>query len=238
MNKLLVCLSRQIDLERGHPASGKITMRHLISRIMRRVFPPRETIEGYDTPGLVDVTFRKTIAYVPQNDWPEMDGASSVLDFGGGCGQHYKLAQRQSPNIRWAVVETPAMAERASVLETDRLRFFTDIAQAQQWLGKIDVMHSNSVLQYTPDPEQKLKELCGLRASRMIWERLTLSDANLEREVQSSLLGDNGPGALPGLKEKIVKYARTKIPEATFIRAHEDYVLTDRGADWFRFLLK
>jgi hypothetical protein len=213
-------------------------MRDLISRITRRIFPPTETLEGYGAPELVEVIFQKTKAYEPRDDWPEMEGVSSVLDFGGGCGQHYKRAHRQSPNVRWAVVEAPAMAARASVLATDRLRFFTEISEAQQWLDAIDLMYSNSVLQYTPDPEETLRQLCGLRAKRMIWERLSLSDANIEREVQSSLLGDNGPGSLPGLKEKIVKYIRTKIPERTFLDAHHEYVLTERGRDWFRFVLK
>jgi hypothetical protein len=100
-------------------------------------------------------------------------------------------------------------------------------------------MHSNSALQCTPDPEDTLKRLWGLRAKRMIWERTTLSKAHTEREVQSSLLGDNGSGSLPGPKEKIAKYTRTKIPEQTFLRAHErSYVLTERGVDWFRFALR
>lgn len=217
---------------------GAAAMRRLISTITRRIFPPTEALEGYDEPDLVDVIFHKTRAYDPHDDWPEMEGVSSVLDFGGGCGLHYKLARRQSPDIRWAVVETAAMLERASELATDELQFFTEIADEQRWLGTIDVMYSNSVLQYTPDPEDTLKRLCGLRANRMIWERLALSKAHTEREVQSSMLGDNGPGSLPGLKEKIVKYTRTKIPEQTFLRAHENYLLTKRGIDWFRFSLR
>lgn len=213
-------------------------MRSFVSAIHRRIFPPTETLEGYAEPELVEVIFQKTKAYDPRGDWPEMEGVSSVLDFGGGCGLHYKLARLQSQDIRWAVVETPAMLERASELATDKLQFFTDISEAQRWLGAIDVMHSNSVLQYTPDPEDILKRLCGLRAKRMIWERLSLSKEHIEREVQSSLLGDNGPGSLPGLKEKTVRYTRTKIPEQTFLRAHEGYVLTERGENWFRFSLE
>jgi hypothetical protein len=216
----------------------KGVMRSFVSAIHRRIFPPTETLEGYAEPELVEVIFQKTKAYDPRGDWPEMQGVSSVLDFGGGCGLHYKLARRQSQDIRWAVVETPAMLERASEFATDKLQFFTDISEAHRWLGAIDVMHSNSVLQYTPDPEDTLKRLCGLRARRMIWERLSLSQQGTEREVQSSLLGDNGPGSLPGLKEKLVRYTRTKIPEQTFLKAHEGYVLTKRGEDWFRFSLE
>jgi hypothetical protein len=216
----------------------KNRMRGFFSAISRRLFPPTETLEGYAEPELLEVIFQKTRAYDPKGDWPEMAGVSSVLDFGGGCGLHFKLARRSSPDIRWAVVETPAMIQRASELATDRLRFFTDISEAQSWLGPIDVMYSNSALQYTPEPEDTLKRLCHLRARRMTWLRIALSTANIERQFQFSLLGDNGPGSLVGLREKTVKYALIRIPEQAFLDAHEDYVLTERGADWFRFSLK
>jgi hypothetical protein len=212
-------------------------MRTFFSAISRRLFPPTEVLEGYAEPELLEVIFQKTKVYDPKGDWPEMVGVSSALDFGGGCGLHYKLARRQSPDIHWAVVETPAMLERAKELATDKLRFFADISEAQKWLGAIDVMHSNGALQYTLEPEDILNRLCGLRTKRMIWERIALSKANIERELQSSLLGDNGPGSLAGLREKIVRFTRTKIPEQTFLDAHSGYVLTERGADWFRFSL-
>src|SRR5436190_4381167 len=102
-------------------------MRRLLS-LVRRFVPPAETLEGYEQPELVEIVFQKTKAYHPQNDWSEIAGASAVLDFGGGCGVHYK--QARLPEVRWAVVETPAMAERARELATDRLRFFTSISEA------------------------------------------------------------------------------------------------------------
>jgi hypothetical protein len=213
-------------------------MRQLLAILSRRLIPPTETLNGYDEPELVDVIFRKTKAYDPDGPWPEMAGTSSVLDFGGGCGLHYKLARRQSPDIKWAVVETPAMIQRAAELATDTLQFFPDVFSAAGWLGPIDVMHSNGALQYTPDPEGTLKQLCSVRAKKMLWQRLSLSRSGVEREVQSSLLGDNGPGRLPGLKEKTVRYTRTKIPEQTFLDAHRDYELSERGVDWFRFTLR
>src|SRR5436190_21397150 len=98
----------------------------LVRRLRRKLFPPREVIEGYEHDQLVETIFQKTKAYKPEGGWPLMAGASAVLDFGGGCGLHYKLAQLQSPNVRWAVVETPAMVRRASELVTDRLRFFSN----------------------------------------------------------------------------------------------------------------
>ena len=209
-------------------------MRQLIGRLARHFMPPTEILEGYEQPELVEVVFQKTKAYEPQGEWPEMIGVSSVLDFGGGCGLHYK--QARSPSVRWAVVETPAMVERASELATDRLQFFTSISDAADWLGTIDIMHSNGALQYAPEPEQALGQLCALNARKMLWQRVLLSAKSTEREIQSSLLGDNGPGSIR-IKEKTVKYQRTKIPEHVFLRAHTNYTLAERGADWFRSCL-
>jgi hypothetical protein len=207
----------------------------LIAPFVRLQGRPREILDGYEQSELVEVIFQKTKAYKPDGDWPEMNGVSSVLDFGGGCGIHYK--QANLPNVRWAVVETSAMVERAKELATDRLQFFSSIKDAADWLGPIDVMHSNGALQYAPDPEHKLKQLCELRAKKMLWYRLSLSTDSIEREVQSSRLGDNGPGKIR-VKEKTVRYERTKIPEQVFLAAHRDYELTERGADWFRFVLR
>lgn len=213
-------------------------LRDIFRRVQRKLMPPNETIEGYERAELVETIFQKTKAYEAQGDWPLMDGVSTVLDFGGGCGLHYKLACRQSPSIKWAVVETPAMVARASELSTDRLRFFTDISDAAAWLGSVEIMHSNGALQYTPDPLDTLSELCALRAQTMVWERALLSRTELEKDVQISFLGDNGPGSIPVAKERLVKYSRTRIPEATFLDAHREYELTERGDDWFRFALR
>jgi putative methyltransferase (TIGR04325 family) len=208
-------------------------MRQLLQKVVRRLVPPSGTIEGYEQPELVEVVFQKTKAYNPQDTWPDMIGVSSVLDFGGGCGLHYNEAR--SPNVRWAVVETPAMVDRAKELATNRLRFFTSISDAADWLGPVEVMHSNGALQYTPDPECILKQLCALQAEKMLWRRVALASRATERDIQSHLLGDNGPGSML-VKEKTVRYTRTKIPEGAFLNAHAGYTLVERGLDWFRFV--
>jgi hypothetical protein len=69
-------------------------MHRLFSSLKNRIFPPSETLAGYHEPELVEVIFQKTKAYDPRGNWPEMADVSSVLDFGGGCGLHYKLARR------------------------------------------------------------------------------------------------------------------------------------------------
>lgn len=96
----------------------------LIQKMRRRLFRPREVIEGYENVELVETIYRKTVAFQAEGNWP-LENVESVLDFGGGAGIHYKAARRQSPDVRWAVVETPAMVRRAKDLATDRLMFLS-----------------------------------------------------------------------------------------------------------------
>jgi hypothetical protein len=129
---------------------------NLVLRIANRLrLPPAETLDGCENPELVEVTFRKTAAYQPTE--PPVSyfvSVRTVLDFGGGCGRHYK--QAKVPAILWA--ETPAMAARASELSTEHLRFFSDIDKAALRVGDIDILHSAGALQYVRDPESTLKQ--------------------------------------------------------------------------------
>lgn len=208
-------------------------MRRLLAAIRDRFVGPIGTIDGYEHPELVDVVFQKTKAYRADKPWPAVAGASTVLDFGGGCGIHYK--QANSPTVRWAVVELPATVKRAQELATDRLQFFTDISEAQRWLGDVDAIHSNGALQYADDPARVLKQLCAVKAKSMLWMRLRLSEETTEREMQSSRLRDNGPGKMR-VEDKTVRYEMTRIPERDFLAAHVGYDLAERGDDWFRFV--
>lgn len=126
------------------------------------------------------------------------------------------------------------MVARAAELATDRLRFFSDISAAAQWLSSIDLMHSDGAVQYTPRPLETVAQLCSLCSKQMVWRRLFFSDSGKPSETQTSYLGDNGPGTVR-IKEKWVQYNRTAIAELAFLAAHKDYQLTERGADWFRF---
>src|SRR5580692_11137744 len=101
--------------------------------------------------------FQKAVEFSPAQPTPEFEERSAVLDFGGGFGQHYKCAARHSPMVRWAVVETQALVARASVLTDERLKFFTSIREAVDWLGKPDLMHSDGALHYTPDPPKTVE---------------------------------------------------------------------------------
>jgi hypothetical protein len=129
------------------------------------------------------------------------------------------------------------MVARARELETEQLRFFTEIEPAARWLSDIDVMHSDGALQYTDNPVAKLSELCGLGARRMFWHRLFLSPIEPVKERQRSRLSDNGPQTAK-VKRALVSYDRTSISEPEFLRRHQRYELQSRGPDWFHFHLK
>lgn len=193
---------------------------------------PLKTLRGYEHPELVEMVFQKTLTYQP-SVWPEMVGVKTALDFGGGCGRHYRDAALKTPDIKWAVVETEPMVRRAVELETERLKFFSDIDAAAAWLDAIEVVHSNGALHYADDPIGTATALCSLHPQRLLWDRLFLGDGS--KHDQISPLGDNGPG-----KQKIalkrIAYEHTTIKEDAFLKAHDGYRLEARGPDWFRFV--
>lgn len=207
----------------------------LLKRIGNRLvlmLPSSGTLHGYENPELVDYLFRKDESYATEGVWEEMAGVSSVLDFGGGFGHHYRKALSASPDIKWAIVETAMIVSRARTIETDRLRFFTEIEDAARWLKQPDVIYSNSAIQYTDDPLRTLLALCSLRSRRMIWERVFLNDSP-NRIEQISLLSQNGPGFI--FSRKRVKTVITPITERAFLEAHSGYMLAHRLNNSFRF---
>jgi putative methyltransferase (TIGR04325 family) len=176
-------------------------------------------LSGYQDRRLVEVVFAKTIAFDPSSLWetPRHSAVEHtilgvrhaaannpnrplrVLDFGGACGFHYRVARAAIPDLplQWAVVETPAMAERAAELSTEVLGFFADIDSALKWLGAVDLMHSLGAIEYVPDPERSVRELCALEAPTLLWSRMDLTDGATKQLVQRSRLADHGPGPLP-----------------------------------------
>jgi putative methyltransferase (TIGR04325 family) len=125
----------------------------------------------------------------------------NVLDFGGACGAHYFLARAFLPSdvaLRWHVVETPAMAQRARALENGELRFFDRLEQAGNELETIDLVLSSSTLQYVEKPYEYLEELLRFSAPHALLTRVALTAGPTELvTVQRSSLSANGPGPMP-----------------------------------------
>jgi putative methyltransferase (TIGR04325 family) len=132
--------------------------------------------------------------------WREREPPLRVLDFGGGCGAHHMSAAAfTSAPLRWAVVETPAMAQRGRErFASDTLSFHETVESALGGLGAVDLVFSSGGLQYAPDPAASLRELLDCGAPWLLLTRLALRDgASPLVSLQRSRLHDNGPGPAP-----------------------------------------
>ncbi|MCJ2133390.1 hypothetical protein MKK69_04820 [Methylobacterium sp. J-026] len=207
--------------------------------------PPQQT--DYENQLLVDVVFEKSRRVTPEmlSSFPsdasarravvlaqEMLGkpaAVRVLDFGGACGLHHRMARATGIAVKWAVVETPAMVRKAASAGLDPdLRYFDTIDAARRWLGGVDCVYSSSALQYVPDAKDTVARLLALRAPVVAWARLNLTDGVTHSFEQVSRLADNGPGPLPpGFEDCEIRYLCTQIAERDFLSWHTGYAMIE-----------
>jgi putative methyltransferase (TIGR04325 family) len=183
---------------------------------------------GYDNSVIADVIAYKTaLAVDPRHFAPEQAVNSilavgittaevterplTVLDFGGGCGFHYfRVTAALRSQIRWATVETPTMAERATRVAEGRFEVFTDIAEAAAALGLIHLVHASSAIQYVPDPLATLKALAALQAPYFMLARFPVWSRNQLVGVQTSPLAANGIGPMPPtIADRQIRYPIT-----------------------------
>jgi len=183
---------------------------------------------GYDNAVISDVIAYKTaLAVGPRNFAPEQainsmlalgitaaevtERPLTVLDFGGGCGFHYfRVTAALRSQLRWAIVETPTMAERAAKLAQGRFDVFTDLAAAAAALGRIHLVHASSAIQYVPDPLGTLKILATLQARYFMLARFPVWSRNQLVGVQTSPLAANGIGPMPPtIPDRQVRYPIT-----------------------------
>jgi putative methyltransferase (TIGR04325 family) len=213
------------------------------------------TERGYENVDIVNVVLEKTKRYrdsVFQKREPLHLSATSayslcsllgfiesqeinVIDFGGACGAHYFLARAVLPSsckLRWLVIETPEMAQRAkAVLSTDELSFSSSLSDAAASVQRIDLLHTSGTLQYVDKPCDYLRTLVAVSASHILINRLGLTKGNHDViTVQESWLSWNGPGPMPdGIPDRKVRYPYTFLRESTFydaIRENYDIVMT------------
>jgi putative methyltransferase (TIGR04325 family) len=122
----------------------------------------------------------------------------TVLDFGGACGIHYVINARTiGLPLRWAVVETPTMAERAMKVAQGQFEVFTNINAAAKTLGVIDLVHTSGAIQYTPDPLAALKTLAALNARHFALLRFPVWRGPQCVTIQEFPLAEHGMGPMP-----------------------------------------
>jgi putative methyltransferase (TIGR04325 family) len=142
-------------------------------------------------------------------------GTFHVIDFGGACGAHYFLAQAWLGDIidlRWHVVERPAVVALATgMLADEHLSFYDSLEAARKDMAHIDLMFSSGTLQYVPDPYATLAQLTSCGASYLFLTRMGLSPIKETLvTVQTSHLRDHGPGPLPpGMADAVLSYPVT-----------------------------
>jgi putative methyltransferase (TIGR04325 family) len=148
-----------------------------------------------------------------------------VLDFGGGCGFHYlRVAAAMRTPLQWAIVETPTMAARAEKIAQGRFRAFTDIAGAADALGRIDLVHASSSIQYVPEPRDALRTLAALRPRYLMLARLPVWGLAQIVGLQVSPLSANGIGPMPPhIADRQVAYPVTFINFDEIMNILADY---------------
>jgi len=141
-----------------------------------------------------------------------------VLDFGGAAGFHYLVARSTQPTnvlFDWRVVETPALAKAASVLEDGQVSFHSSIAEAvSTWDSPPDLTFASGVLQCVSDPIHFTRMLVDVSAPVLFITRTNFSTDELTRSIiQYSTLAINGPGPLPpGFTDVELAFPATFVP--------------------------
>jgi putative methyltransferase (TIGR04325 family) len=211
------------------------------------------TQDDYQDSELVEVIFEKTRNYLAafENLPQQMSPTSSislsalgvilaenssreikVLDFGGACGLHYfQLRKLLSPefSLKWCVVETPVMVEKAKSLSSDELYFMDDFNEAVKSLNyHIDLLHTSGTLQCVSNTYNSLCQIIQSKPSYILFNRLGLNRGGVDAAtdvytIHRSKLSQNGFGDLPNnsIRDRYIKYPFTFISENKFISSFE-----------------
>lgn len=198
--------------------------------------------DGYNDNDIADVIAYKTsLAFDRRQIAPEQalnsiaalgicaaeiaDRPLRVLDFGGGCGFHYfRVSHAVQVPLRWAIVETKTMAERAAKLASGHFAVYSTIEEASAALGNIDLIHASSAIQYVPDPLRTLQALAAPRARFLALLRFPVWNGPTVVGLQRSLLSGNGIGPMPPhIADRQVAYPVTFINFDEMLRILSGY---------------
>lgn len=198
--------------------------------------------KGYRDPDLVEHIQKKTRSYIqnlhgcPNYDFTTIgtmlpiflasnNQSVNVIDFGGGAGVHYFIFRQlcgNRLNVRWHVIETSEMCKQASSLQDGSLFFHDNLVNDSINTDSIDIVYSNSALQYHPAPLAMLTELINLNARYFFLTRTPLNANNRDVfSVQKTNLHANGPGISNTGIDKEVAYPLTFISRSAVENALE-----------------
>jgi putative methyltransferase (TIGR04325 family) len=182
--------------------------------------------DTYEAPDIIDVVVKKTEIFrrqlangsVPtiarrqtiQNlfviSYIQPGRPLDVLEFGGACGASYfELTHLLPGRIRsWHVVETSAMTARArEAFQDPRLSFHDNLAEPIAEMKTRDLVIAQGVIQYTPEPLDKVDELLALNFDHVYVTRTAVLGGAVAADDSiifnsESRLADHGPGVMPG----------------------------------------
>jgi putative methyltransferase (TIGR04325 family) len=140
-----------------------------------------------------------------------------VLDFGGGCGVHYFFARYLfTVPLKWAIIETPIMAEHAARVSDGEFEAHDAIAPAIKSLGNVDLVLASGAVPYTPDPMATLDALIAIGAPYFMLARFpfwTQTTIGIQRGRLSEHMDSFAPMP-PGMGDRTVKYPVTLVKYA------------------------
>jgi putative methyltransferase (TIGR04325 family) len=151
----------------------------------------------------------------------------TVFDFGGGCGFHYFRARAVlNVPLQWAIVETPTMASRALEVARGQFSVYSNIDETAAALGRIDLVHASSAIQYVPDPLATLQTLASLNARYFMLARFPLWHNPQLVGIQISTLAGNGIGPMPpNIPDREIQYPVTFTNLTDVLRVLDRYDL-------------
>jgi putative methyltransferase (TIGR04325 family) len=155
-----------------------------------------------------------------------------VLDFGGGCGVHYFFARSAlALSLKWAIVETPIMAEHAAQVSEGKFEAHDNIAPAVTSLGGVDLVFTSGAVQYTPDPLATLDALIAIGAPYFVLARFpfwTQTTIGIQQDPLSMHLQSFAPMP-PRMADRTVKCPVTFVKYADvrskFQQAYDCFLL-------------
>lgn len=139
----------------------------------------------------------------------------NVVDFGGGAGFHYFIANIKLPkfNFKWLVIENKTMVKLCNKqFNHKNLFFFNSLIK----LKKIDIFFSSCAINYTENPSETIKRISKLNSKYFYFTRTPLGENKSMEFKQTSLLSDNGPCKIKNEKEIIIECKNKIISKQSF----------------------
>lgn len=139
----------------------------------------------------------------------------AFVDFGGSAGEMCCVLKVCFPEWNFTVVETPAIAEAASLLRPE-------ISFSESLPDDITFFYSSGTLQYLEDPYKLWGDALRKTTGFAFLARNTFSNKPHYR-VQYSMLFSNGAGPVPhGFDDVVTKYPHQAISEEKLMRTAKE----------------